>query len=241
MAIEGMSGFTGLLIGWVLNPLIWIIILFVFIFVTIGILYFRKRRKLIYPTVEFVDHGGGKFAINTLRSGYFGKKLYFKGLWWKGEEVLRTNTGEIIYDFSTEDFQEINGKRGVVCFRDPLNQDILAPINKSSFKNKELLAEIAPGSYREAAVDIFNETVRETSEWKDKMIQFGSWAMVIIFSLVAIIVITQMVKSGQEKAAALILQAGKDGAAACKDICAQAITVATSSAPVFFFLRRKKL
>ena len=103
-------------------------------------------------------------------------------------------------------------------------------------KNKEVfvgtppkpikLAEIAPGSYRDAAVDIFKEAVRETTDWKDKLIQFGAWALVVIFSLIAIIVITQMVKAGQAQAADLLLQAGTEGAQACKEICKEAVNIA---------------
>lgn len=223
-----LSGITNYIINWVINPLFWLLLIVGFLLGVVLILYIRKKRKLIYKTVEIVDLGRGKVAFNNLKSGWFGKTLYFRGLWWSGEEVLRTATGEIIEEFSTEDFQEVDGKRGVVCYRDPINQNILMPINKAKFNNKELVADIAPASYRDAAIDIFNQAVKETSDWKDKVLQFIAWALVIVFSLISIIVIVQYVKSGQDKAAELLLQAGTKGAEACANICKEAVSVATS-------------
>lgn len=222
------SGFTSGLLKLAVMPIFWILIMFGFIFGTLLFLYIRKRRRLIHKCIEVVDLGRNKVSFNNLKAGWFGKKSWLRGLIWWGEEVLKTDSGEIIHEFSTEDFQEIDGVRGVVCYRDPLNQNILVPLNKIKFVNKELVADIAPASYRDVAVDIFTEAVKETTEWKDKIIQFAGWALVIIFSLIAIIVIVQMVKNGQEKSAELLLQAGKDGAEACKQICANAVNIVAS-------------
>jgi len=224
-----VSSITAIILKWVINPLFWFLLIVGFVVGVILILVIRKRRRLIYKTVEMVDIGKGKIAFNNIKSGWFGKTIYLKGLWWSGEEVLRTGTGEIIEDFSTEDFQEIDGKRGVVCFRDPINQNILVPISRGKFNNKELVADIAPASYRDAAIDIYNQAVKETTDWKDKVIQFIAWALVIIFSLIAIIVIVQYVKSAQDKAAELLLQAGTKGAEACSNICKEAVNIATKS------------
>jgi hypothetical protein len=98
-------------------------------------------------------------------------------------------------------------------------------------RKKELLADIAPADYTDAAIDIINDAVAETTDWKDKMIQFGSWALVVVFSLIAIIIIANMVKNGQAEAKDLILQAGTKGAEACKEICRQAVNIAGSTAP----------
>jgi len=223
-----ISSFTSMLMSWVINPLLWLIIIAVLFGGTFGALVLRKKKRLKYRALEYVDLGNGRYAVNILKCGWFGKKISLKGLWWRGEDVLRTDTGEQILDFSTEDYTEINGKRGVVVYRDPLNQEILVPITRSTFKNKELIAEIAPSSYRDAAIDIFNESVKETTEFREKLIQFASWAMIIIFALVSIIVIVQMVKNGQDKAAELLLQAGDKGAAQCRDICREAVNIAVT-------------
>lgn len=223
-----LSQTTALLKAWVINPALWLVLILVFALGVFVILYIRKKRQLKFPTIELVDLGSGKVAMNVIKSGFYGRKLYLNGLWWGGEEVLRTGTGEIIESFSTEDFQEVDGVRGVVCYRDPLNQNILVPINKAKFNNKELVADIAPASYRDVAVDIFNETVKETSDFKEKIIQFLGWALVVIFSLIAIIVIVQMVKNGQSESKDLLLQAGAKGAEACKNICSDALNIVAS-------------
>jgi len=224
-----LAGISTFILSWIINPLLWLIIFIFMIVAVITILYLRKKRRLLYGVAEVVDLGRGHGAINTdLKAGYFGKKLYLRGLWWSGEELVRTNLGDIIEDFSTEDFQEVNGERGIVCFRDPLRRNVLVPISKFEIKGKELVANIAPSDFTDTAIDIVKDAVNETSDWKDKLLQFGAWALVVVFSLVAIIVIVQMVKNGQDKSAELILNAGKEGALACKDICVQAINIAKS-------------
>jgi hypothetical protein len=223
-----MSGFTSILMKWVMLPVFWLIIIVGFIIVSFISLYIRKRKRLLYKCIEVVDLGRNKCSANNLRAGYFGKKSMVKGLIWWGEEVLKTESGEIIHNFSTEDFQEIDGERGVWCYRDPLNQNILVPLNKVRFMNKELVADIAPASYRDVAIDIFNDAIKETTEWKEKLLTFAGWALVVIFSLIAIIVIAKMVESGQAKSAELLLNAGKEGAEACKQICANAVNIVAS-------------
>ena len=223
-----ISGFSSKIFSWIITPLFWLFLLIFFIVGVLMILYIRRWKRYVYPTIEVVDLGNGKLGFNKLKSGWFGKKTYLRGLWWTGEDVLRTNQGDRIENFSTKDFQEVDGTRGVVCFRNQLRQNILVPISQLKLENEELIADIAPADYTDVAVDIVKDAAKETSDWRDKLIQFGQWALVIIFSLVAIIVITQMVKSGQKEAADLLLQAGKEGAQSCKDICREAVNIAVS-------------
>jgi len=82
-----------------------------------------------------------------MKAGYFGKKSYLKGLWWSGEEVLKTSCNDTVAYFSTEDFQEVNGERGIICYRDPIRRNILFPISKLQMENKELIAAVAPADY----------------------------------------------------------------------------------------------
>lgn len=235
-----IAGIGGLVAGWFINPLIWLLIVGVLVFFTIGVLVIRKRRKLIYECLEVVDYNDGKYGFNLMKCGYFGKKKMFRRLWDSGEEQMETKDGEVIYYFSTEDFQEINGKRGVVCFRDPVNQNILVPISKikviarrngKEISAAELLAEIAPAEFREVAVDIIKDVDRETKDWKERIIQFVLWGLVVVFSLVSIIVIAQMVKNGQDKAANLILEAGKTCLSNCKEICTEIANPSAAGVP----------
>jgi|TARA_Y100000310_G_C20577524_1_gene761189 hypothetical protein len=227
--MAGIGEVGGMLLGWLLNPLIWLLIIGLVFGATFGILLIRKKRKLIYECIELVDYGSSKFGFNSIKCGYFGKKKILRGLWDSGEEQLETKDGEVIYDFSTEDFQEVNGKRGVIAFRDPINQNILVPISKTTVKNKELLAEIAPAEFRDVALDIIRDADVETKDWKEKIIQFVMWGIVVIFSLVSIIVIAQMVKNGQTEASKLILEAGKTCLENAREVCSE--IAASSGAP----------
>lgn len=225
-----IGGAGGLLIGWLLNPLIWLVIIFLVLGFTWGVLIIRRRRKMLYQALELVDYGkGGKYGFNVVPCGWVGKKKALRGLWDGGEEQMETKDGDIIYEFSTEDFQEINGKRGVVCFRDPVNQNILVPISRVQVINKELLAEIAPAEYRDVALGIIEDADKETADWKEKLIQFVMWGLVVVFSLVSIIVVAQMVKNGQTEASKLILEAGQTCLTNAREICSQ--IGAASSAP----------
>ena len=225
------SGASGLLLSWLLSPIIWLVIIFVVIFCTFGILKLRKRRKLVYPCLELVDIGGGKSGFNVFKCGWFGKRKHFKGLWDSGEEQSETRDGELIHDFSSEDYQEINGKRGVVVFRDPINPNVLVPINKVTCTNAHLLAEIAPANFRDVALDIIKDADKETADYTEKLIQWIIFGTIIIFAMVSIIVITQMVKQGQKEASELIIKAGEICLSSAKEVCSQIANTASGTAP----------
>lgn len=226
----GFGNIGSLLWKWVISPLFWVFIIIVFFGIIILLLRLRKKKRLHYKVVEIVDLGQGKTNLNTyMRAGYYGKRSFLRGLWWKGEEVLKTNYGEQIYYASSEDFQEIDGERGIICFRDPIRRNVLVPINKLVVENKELLAAIAPADYTDVGVDIFNDSIRETTDRTEKIMQFAAWAILVGFSLVSIILIIQMVKNGQTEAADLILQAGKDGAEACRRIANDVLSTIQSN------------
>jgi uncharacterized membrane protein len=221
-----LSGAAGLFSAWIVNPLIWLLIIGVFIILSFGLLLVRKRRMLKYSAAEIVDLGGqGKTNINFLgrrAAGYFGKQKWLFGYWDFGEKVMKTKDGEIIEQFSEEDFQEVNGERGVIFYRDPVRR-LLFPINRLQIGNKHLTAVIAPAEYTDAAIDIIKAAEKETADWREKLMQFVGWALVVIFSLVAIIVITQMVKQGQAETAKLIADGGKQCMELAKGVCSDMI------------------
>jgi len=219
-----MENLNSILLQYLLNPLIWLGIIILFVGVGFGILFIRKRRKYLFPAAEVVDLGGqGKTNINFLGkrgAGWFGKKVWFFKLLDTGEKVMRDNKGTIIEEFSEEDFQEVNGQRGVIFYRDPIRR-LLFPINKLSVNNKELVTDIAPASYTDTALDIIKSNLKETTDFKDRIMQIAIWALVVIFSLIAIILIIQMVGQAQDKANKLILDAGKICLESAKEVCSQ--------------------
>lgn len=225
------SAVTSMLMDWVLSPLIWFALIFAFLAATFGYLWIRKKRKMIYTCLEMVKYKGGKAGFNIIKAGWFGKKKTLKGWWDYGEEQVETQDGDKILNFSTEDFQEINGKRGIVVARDPVNPDILVPITTVSFKGEDMLAEIAPAEYRDAALDIIKDADRETLDWTKQLVQWVLLGMLIIASLVSIIVIAQMVKSGQTEASNLILEAGETCLKNAKDVCQMIATSTAGSSP----------
>lgn len=225
------SGATKLLIDWLLSPFIWFALIFVFLAATFGFLWIRKKRKLIYPCLEIVDYSNGKMGFNQIKAGWFGKKKALRGWIDYGEEQVETQDGDLILNFSTEDFQEINGKRGIVCHRDPVNPDILVPITRATVKGKDMLAEIAPAEYRDAVLRIIDEADRETSDLTTKIVQWVLLGGTIIFALVAIIVITQMVKQGQKEAAELIANSGEICLKNAKEVCQTLATSIAGSSP----------
>lgn len=227
-----LSGFGAYAIKLVLQPLFWLIIIVGLVFIIWMLLVIRRKRRLQFPTLEIVDLGDGKFALNKMKSGYFGKILKLRGLFWSGEEVLRTQYGDIIEQFSTEDYQEVDGKRGVVCYRHPLNQKVLLPISKLQLKDKQLVANIAPADFTDASVEIIKDAERETRSGIEKILQWIVLGGMIIFALVSIIVIIQYVKHSQTEAANLILEAGKTCLENAKEICQNLATnIPSGSAP----------
>lgn len=221
MAIEGASFITGNLVSWLTTPYFWLqVLIYVALFVFI-VLKIRHKLRLKYQVIELVDYGKGKIGFNTFKAGWYGEKTWFKGLIWKGRLVLKSESGEQIHEFSTEDYHDINGRRGVVCFRDPTNQDYLVPISSAEVTNKKLLADIAPASYVDAAVNCFIEGARETKDFKDKIVTILSLGLGIGFALICLILIVQMIKTAQAEAADMLLQAGTQGLEGCKQLCTE--------------------
>lgn len=214
---------TSMLMNWMLQPLFWSVILLVFLVFTMGFLYIRKRRKLVFPAAEFVDLGKGKTSLNFLGAkgaGWFGKETFLFGLWDYGDNVLRTNRGELIAEFSEEDFQEVNGRRGVVFYRDPVRR-FLFPINRLDVSNKHLTMEIAPADFTDTGIQIIRKAERETSDWKERAMQYIALGLLIIFSFITIIMIINMIKNSQLEAKNLILEAGKTCLESAKSVCSQ--------------------
>lgn len=218
-----IGSYSGIMMSWLMTPFIWLIIIgFVLIF-SVGMLILRKRRKFIFPLCEIVPIGDGKANINIYKkgAGWFGKNKMFFGLIDRGEIVMKAKRDLEIRKFSNEDFHEVNGERAVLCVRDPFDQKILLPITRLDLdeKSKQILIEIPDADYTRIGAEIIEEATRETSDMREKMIQWLIFGGLIIFALVSIIVISQMVKNGQDKAASLILEAGKTCLENSRQIC----------------------
>lgn len=220
-----LSGVGGLLFKWVINPLFWVLIILVILGFVMMFLVIRKKRALKYPTIEFTEYG-----INKLKSGWFGLNMHLRGLWWTGRETLRTDEGEIIEGFSEEDFTEVDGQRGIIIARDPISKRLF-PIRNFSIdhKSRAIMAKVPPREFIDTAIDVIKEASKETKDRMEKVLQFVAWALVLIVSLLMIIFIVQLIKSAQEKASNLVLEAGKTCLESAKSVCSNIANLATGS------------
>jgi hypothetical protein len=219
----GLGSIKGTLLNWVTVPILIVIVVVIFIVILSGFLYLRKRRALIFSCAEFVDLGNGKTNINFLgnkSAGWFGKKKGLLGLWRTGDKVMMTKFMKTIELFSEEDFQEVNGSRGVVFYRDPVRR-ALFPINRLGVNGKDLVVDIAPAEYTDAAVDIIQKNEVETMDKLSKFAPYIMFAVMGMIFLIAIIVIVNYVGKSQTEAKDLVLSAGKTCLDAAKSVCSQ--------------------
>ena len=232
--------------GWLVNPMTYIIILVILPLLVYGFLYVRRRKKLVYPVAEIVDLGGeGKMGLNFLgpkSAGWFGKTLKFKGLWDYGTpEVMRLKTGEIIEKFDERSFQEVNGRRGIIIFRDPTNR-VLIPVNgvdkEFTFEdggklhsmdnlvvsNRHILASLAPNDYSSTSVDIVRSAARETADKNQQLMQIVIVIGIIVLGLLAILFITHFAGQAIDKASALATEGLKACVENSKTVCQEVVS-----------------
>lgn len=232
----GVDSFTGAgAIGWVktmiITPMFWLLIILFVVGGLVFILWMRKRKALQFEAIEVVNLGENKKGFNLLKCGWFGREVYLKGLWTRGQEVMMTSEMEEIVNFSEEDFQEVNGQRGIIFTRHPETK-MLMPLHKLNIVNaKEIFGSIPPADYVEFSTRKIQEAQKEVSDWKEKVMQFVGWALIVIVSLVAIIVIVQYVKTSQKEASDLILKAGETCLSNAKEVCSNLYTTIKSTAP----------
>ena len=178
-------------LGWFKSWIFWGLIIIGLGAGMFGGLYFRKKRKLKYPTVEVVPLGNGSVGFLQTYSGFFKKKKTLFGLLdFGGEEEMQMKDGRKILNASSEDFIEINGKRGPLVMRKGSDPEILVQISKLQLdeRSQSLLASIAPGDYRDAASQLIESADRETMKKWEKVLPY-----VIIGSLVLLVLITLIV------------------------------------------------
>ena len=206
------SSISSTLFGWFSSFIFWFILAIIFLVVSYGFLALRKKFKLKFPVLEKVELGGGKMCYTSLKGGWFKSKSILGGLYdYSGEEVFKTNDNRQVQDLSSEDYHDVFGKRGVVCFRKGDDPKVLLPISRETLdkESRRSVNSIAPADFRDTANRLNADALAETSNWVDKyapMLILGTMGVIFFIS---IIMIVQMVKQGQTEAKDLILQAGK--------------------------------
>ena len=205
-----MGGLATTAFGWLRTSLFWGIGLFVLFTVVFGALIVRKRRKLQYPLLELTDLGAGKIGVRETKAGWFKTKKFFFGLYdYAGEEKLLTKDKREVQSASSEDFHDINGKRGLIVQRKPDDPMVLLPINKMKVENSQLMNIIAPADYRDASAKILKQAENETMSRLEKMMPYITFFSLGLVFFICIILIIQMVKHSQSEAKDLVLEAGR--------------------------------
>jgi len=172
--------------------LTWIIIiigmlLFMFLFLKI-----KKRRKFVYPALIQYDLGNGKIGIEKKKAGWFRTKKAFFGLFdYAGERRLETNDKRVIQQGSTQDFHEINHKRGLIVYAKSDDPKVLLPIKRMKVENSELIESIAPADFRDTSAKILAEAQKETNNSWEKIAQYAALGILAIVVLVCIILVIQ--------------------------------------------------
>lgn len=243
--------------AWFATIVFWLVIGCGFFIFVIVCLVIKRRRKLIYPVIEITDLGGGKVGMRNTRAGWFKSSTIFFGLIEKGgEDKLRLKDGREIQNASSADFHDINGKRGILIQRKPDDPKVLLPIDKSSFVTKvnlikdektgklikkvmldgeslTILNKIAPADFRDTSSKIMQQAEQETlSKFNQFIQQFMPFIMMGVF-LVALIFIIQYAKYTQAEAWKMTQETIKLSYDNKKQV------IASSVAPLLFFLRRK--
>ena len=236
-----MTGISSGILKIFSSLIFWLILIVGVVFLIFLFLIIKKRKKLIYPLMELTDLGAGKIGAKIKiknGAGWFKKKTTFFGLIdYGGEDVLRTWDKREVQNASSEDFHDINGRRGLIVVRKSDDPAILLPVNKAGISNKykivgegkqghlenidlipiksmklsntDFLLEIAPADYRDASSKIIDSVSKETMSKWEKLAPYVVFGLLGIILLVSIIFIVQMVQHGQDSAKDMLLKAGQ--------------------------------
>ena len=206
-----ISGMSGVAMGWLSTIIYWIIGLITAIIMALLVLFTRKKKKLKYPIIQIIDLGSNKAGFWYTKAGWI-KSKSFLGLYdYGGEEKMMTKEGKEIQNASSEDFQEIEGKRGLVVQEKSDDPKILVPINRTVLdtESKAIINSIAPADYRDASVKIMQKTEQETSNrFSQFLTQALPYIMVVGF-IVSLIMIIQYAKHSQAESWSQTLEAIK--------------------------------
>jgi len=208
-----LGGIGSGMMGMMSSMLTWVIVFVILVVVGIAMLMFKKNLKYTFPCLEIVGLGQGKVSVHLTKAGWFKKRSVFFGLIEAGgeQQLICKDKKRKIFDVSSIDYHEINGKRGVICKRKDDDPEVLVPLNRVEVKNLNLLLTIAPADYRDAAVDILEDKRKETMGWLEKNAPLIVAMSVFLFGIIALIIVFNFAK-GESSAWREYAEAAKSGA-----------------------------
>lgn len=165
-----LSSFGATFLGWGWTMFTWLFAVIVLALLVVAGLYLNKSRRFNIPVLEVIGTGRGKVIINSTYAGWFKKNTSFMGLIETGgERVFIVKDGNRrVFNVSSEDYHEINGKKGLIVKRKDDDPEILVPLSEVEVSGLKMLSSIAPADYRDVAVEILAEKKREAFSWWDE-------------------------------------------------------------------------
>lgn len=214
-------------IGVVTSWLFWVLVVIALIIFVMLLLFIVKKRKFKFPCLIQYDLGNGKIGVELKKVGWFKtKKVFFGLLDFKGERRLETNDKRVIYQGSSQDFHEINHKRGIICYAKPDDPKVLFPVKRIEISNGELIEAVAPADYRDTSAKILQEAQKETQSNWERIAQYVALGLLAIVVLVCIIIVIQFANKSISESNAIL-----DEAIKMKGEILTGINVAPSNAP----------
>ena len=163
-----------------------------------------------HPVIQVVDMGAGKSSFWFTKAGWL-KSKSFLGYDYAGEERMLTKQGKEIQKATSEDFQEINGKRGLLVQEKSDDPKVLVPICRTilSEKGKAIINTIAPADFRDASVKIMQRTEQETSNKFSQLLTQALPFIKVGGFIVCLIFIIQYAKHSQAESWSQTIEAIK--------------------------------
>ena len=133
-----------------------------------------------------------------------------------------------IYNFSSDDYHFVDGKKCIHVQRDSDDPEVLVPIKYYTMDNqsKKMISTIAPADYRDVGCQILERKQEELNNWWDKNGAMVINAICIIVCLIMVIVTTQYASQQFDKAQQVLLKINDRLASGTPSS-----SVATSTAP----------
>ena len=186
------------------SSLFWIAVVIIAVIFLYCVLRMRIKRKLKFPVIILTDLGKGKIGYQTTVGGWFKNKWILNIYNYGTEDEFICKDKSKIFKVDTKAYHDINGSRGLVCYRKSDDPRILIPVSRMVVDNDELLMEIAPADYREVSIDIVKKDTAETLSTLDKYLPYIAFGFLGIILMVCIIIIVQYNKHALSEARTMV-------------------------------------
>jgi len=184
----------GQMFGWFNTLWLWLAVFFGAIILAVGFLLFLRWGKMKFPVLEEIGIGNDKVSVKRRKAGWVKSNRMFFGLIERGGiESMCLNDGRRVLNFSSTDFQDIDGRPGIICRRHDIDPKMVVPISTVKISNTELIEAIAPADYRDAATEFMKKAEKETMGWLEQNWQAIANYAILFFGIIMLIVLANVV------------------------------------------------